>query len=93
MSLDDEFKEEIVHGTFWQVEVPNEGMAYFPQEDYTMSELMALFEVDTVNEATGYFVELMEEDTGELSWHGPFDNEDDLEDHLVDLMGNPTPFV
>ena len=81
-------KDEIVYGTFYQVEIPNEGMAYFPQSDYTEAELMALFEVDTVNEVTGYFVEVLEEETGELVWHGPFDNEDDLEDHLIDLLGN-----
>ena len=87
MSLGDEFKDEIVYGSFWSVEVPGEGTFNYPQQDYTVDELMALLEVDEVNEVTGYFVELLDDDTGELIWHGPFDNEDDLMDHLEDLNG------
>jgi len=87
MSLDNEIKDEIVYGTFYKVEVLGEGTFNYPQADYTVDELMALFDVDEVNEVTGYFVELLDDETGELIWHGPFDNEDEIEDHLDNLLG------
>ena len=86
MSLDNEFKDEIVYGSFWQVEIPGEGKFSYPTEDYTSDEIMALFEVDEVEEITGYFVEVLDDETGELVWHGPFDNEDEVTDYLDDLQ-------
>lgn len=85
MSLGDEFKDEIVYGTFYAVEIPGEGIINFPQDDYTEAELMAMLEVDEVNEVTGYFVEVLHEETGELQWHGPFSDEAEVMDYLEDL--------
>jgi hypothetical protein len=77
-------EEEIVHGTFYQVEIPGEGIANFPTSEYTLDEVMAITEIDEVAEVEGYFCEVLD-DTGFPQWIGPFDNEDELIDHLTDL--------
>ena len=87
MSLGDEFKDEIMFGEFYQVDVPGEGKFNYPAADYTPAELMAMFEIDEVTEVTGYFVELLDDETQELVWHGPFDSVEEIEDHLDNLYG------
>lgn len=76
--------EEIVYGTFYQVEIPGDGIVNFPTGEYTLDEVMAVTEVDEVNEVSGYFCEILD-DKGFPQWIGPFDNEDELIDHLTDL--------
>ena len=87
MSLGDEYKEELVYGSFWHLEVPGEGEFNFPTTDYTVNELRDLYEVDEIDEVTGYFVEVCEEETMELLWHGPFGDENEAACYLEDLLG------
>jgi hypothetical protein len=80
----DDPKDEIVYGTFFQVEIPGEGIANFPTTEYSEDEVLAITEIDEINEVEGYFCEVLD-DTGFPQWIGPFDSEDELIDHLSDL--------
>ena len=84
-NMQDEMKDAIEYGTFYQVEIENEGFVNFKPSDYTVDEVMALTGADEVEQVTGYFIEAPDED-GLNYWIGPFDSEEDLIEHMEDML-------
>ena len=85
MSID-EVRDEVIYGEFFQVEIPGYGVQNFPTSEYSLDEVIALTDIDEVNMVSGYFAEVADEDE-KPQWIGPFDDEDELVEHVADLLG------
>lgn len=82
----DEVRDEIVYAEMFQVEIPGYGIMNYPTSDYSLDEVIALTDIDDVNVVTGYFAEVADDDE-KPQWIGPFDDEEELVEHVADLLG------